>query len=102
MCRRGGLESARRCGFEVPVAERSRTPQTRRVVWGRGPVAVEECPRSYIRAESVRWIEEFSVWKAGGVRDLIRLPARTAEAFFVLEQEWRAEVKNGREQHNQN
>jgi hypothetical protein len=110
VCRRGGLESARRCGFarfggaeepHEPKLTLKPKPQHRRIVWARGHAAATECPKSYISAESIRWIEEFSVWKAGGITDLKKLPARTAEAFFVLEQEWGAEIRNGREQHNQ-
>jgi hypothetical protein len=46
----------------------------------------------------MRFLEEFSAWKAGGGGNLLRLPARTAEAFFVLEQELRAEQNHGRQQ----
>ena len=99
-CRGSGLERVRRCGFVESGTEAPRelklTPQ--RPVWGKGEAIAFECPRSLITPESLRFIEEFSVWKVGGVRDFMRLPARTAEAFIVLEQELRAE--HGRQQHD--
>jgi len=57
------------------------------MVWARREVTVQSCPKALIRAASMRWLEEFSAWKAGGGGDLMGHPARTAEAFFVLEQE---------------
>jgi hypothetical protein len=54
-----------------------------------------------MRAESIRFLEEFSAWKAGGSMNLLELPARTAEAFFVLEQELRSE-QNHAKQHYSN
>ena len=43
------------------------------------------------------FVEAFFVWKAAGKESLFDLPARTAEAFLILEREWRAEV-NGAEE----
>ena len=61
-------------------------------MWARGRVASVQCPVSYVSAASVGWMEEFQAWKLFGGVDPYSLPARTVEAFFVLENELRAEV----------
>ena len=66
-------------------------------MWAREGVGVTRCPVSYISAESLSVLEEFHVWKLFGCGDLYELPARTAEAFYVLEMELRAEYKRGQE-----
>ncbi len=53
-CRRQGLESRRRCGW---LREEQRGPK--RIVWARGRVAAEECPKSLVTAQSLEWIEKF-------------------------------------------
>jgi hypothetical protein len=54
------------------------------VVWAGGGVATETCPRSYITAESITWIEEFLVRRKLGGSPVADLEARTAEAFLLL------------------
>jgi hypothetical protein len=93
-CRRQGLERQRNCPWLPPV-----TDGKPRIVWARRDVIARSCPKGSIRAESLRWLEEFGVWKAGAGRGLERLPARTADAFFVLEQELRAEQNHARQDH---
>jgi len=88
-CRKSGLERKRRCGW-LPAAE---GPET--VVWGRKNVALTTCPRSTIREESLAWLEEFQVWKLFGGDVALNWPARTAEAFTILEGEWRKESGDG-------
>lgn len=90
-CRRQGLEIRRRCGWK-PEAEQ--TPP--RVVWTRREVALDTCPKSFVSAQSLAWIEQFYVWKVGG-GGLLEMPARQVEAFLILEQEWRAENKHGQD-----
>jgi hypothetical protein len=91
-CRNKGLERQRRCGWiEWPPEGQSRP------VWVRRNVMVTSCPRSYISAESLSYVEAFFVWKAGGPQSLFDLPARLAEAFLILEREWRGEL-NGAEE----
>jgi len=60
-------------------------------VWARGGVVSLECPKSYVSAESVSWVEEYVAWRMSGRQALLDLPARTAEAFLVLDREWRTE-----------
>ena len=102
-CRRQGLEQKRRCGW---LPEEQRGP--RRIVWARGRVAAEECPKSLVTPQSLEWIEKFFTWKfAGGGSDEVarnpqranaarrglcafdEMPARDADAFLILEREWR-------------
>ena len=85
-CRASGLEKKRRCGWLKH--EELASPA---IVWARKQVAVSSCPTSYITSESIAMIEEFHVWKLFGVTDANRLPARTVEAIFVLENELRSE-----------
>lgn len=46
---------------------------------------VTECPVSLISAESISQLEQFHVWKLAGKGELSEYPARTVEAFAVLE-----------------
>jgi hypothetical protein len=88
-CRRQGLEIRRRCGF-LPEAQRGAS----RAVWVRGRAIAEECPKSLVTAASVEFLEKFFAWKFSG-RYGEELTAREADAFLILEKEWRAEQING-------
>lgn len=68
--------------------------QPARVVWARRSVAIESCPVSYVSPESLILIQEFEAWKLFGCNDVFSLPARTVEAFYVLEKELRAEMNS--------
>ena len=83
-CRRQRLEARRRCGW---LSEERRGG--RRIVWARGRVAAEECPKSLVTPQSLEWIEKFLSWKFAGARALDDLPARDADAFLLMEREWR-------------
>src|SRR5437763_13909081 len=61
-CREGGLEKVRNCGYMEPRVRTNARP-----VWARGGVWSAECPRSYITAESIYLLEEYSVWRITGV-----------------------------------
>jgi hypothetical protein len=67
----------------------------KRPVWARGNVVSFQCPKSIITADSLTFLEQFQIWKELGGLDLFSLEARTAEAFLLLEREWRKEVKDG-------
>jgi hypothetical protein len=60
-------------------------------------VAAETCPRSFITAASLAWVEQFLVWKRLGYMDTHELGARDAEAFLILEQEWGTEAQGARQ-----
>ena len=70
-------------------------PEAARPVWLRRTAMTKRCPKSVITAESAAWLDEFFTWKVGGPGSLLDLPARKADAFLVLEREWRMELKNG-------
>ncbi|HOQ46198.1 MAG TPA: hypothetical protein PK157_12835 [Bryobacteraceae bacterium] len=76
---------------------RRNEPAERRVVWARGNVATEECPKSYITAESLAWVEEFQVWKRLGYPRVEEMTARQVEAMLVLEAELAEEMRRGQE-----
>ncbi|HWQ55526.1 MAG TPA: hypothetical protein VN442_17700 [Bryobacteraceae bacterium] len=60
-----------------------------RVVWARRTVSSPECPRSYITAQSLAWVETFLVRKKlGGAEPVGDMAARDAEALLILENEW--------------
>jgi hypothetical protein len=58
-------------------------------VWARGRVAAEECPKSLVTPRSLEWIEKFFSWKFAGGSAFEDMPARDADAFLILEREWR-------------
>jgi hypothetical protein len=81
------LERRRRCGW-LPLEERGET----RLVWARGRVGAEECPKSLVSPQSLEWVERFFAWKFAGGGALDALGARESDAFLILEREWRAEI----------
>jgi hypothetical protein len=89
-CRKAGLDVKRRCGWLPTVNDVGQ-----RVVWARKQAATNTCPKSYISAQSVAWLEEFVVRRKLGQRWPENLGARAAEAFLILESEWEAEAQNG-------
>ena len=67
------------------------------MVWARGRVSTSECPKSFVTAESVGWLEEFQAWKRFGYANVAEMTARQVEAMLVLEAELGEEVKRGQE-----
>ena len=66
-------------------------------MWAKKHVVVSECPKSYVSAESMAFVEDFSFRRRFGQMDLTHLTARQAEAFMVLESELAREIKDGDE-----
>jgi hypothetical protein len=64
-------------------------------VWARADVAIETCPKSYITAESVGFVEEFLVRRRLGGIKLDELTARQVEAFLILDRALAKEMKHG-------
>ena len=89
-CRKQGLETRRRCGF-LPVPLQG----AKRIVWARGRVVAEECPKSLVSAESIELLEKFFARRAFGAGGWPDPTAREADAFLMLEAELRAEVGHG-------
>jgi hypothetical protein len=69
----------------------------RKVVWARRAVFLETCPRSYVTAESMALVDAFAARKLVGGGDPTELPARTVDAYCVLENELRTETINATE-----
>jgi hypothetical protein len=82
VCRNQGLEKTRRCGWLSDTGETAK-----RVIWAKGRLSLTTCPRSYITAESIGWLEAYQAWRAFGFGNPAEMPARDVEAFFVLENE---------------
>ncbi len=79
-CRKNGLETRRRCGWqESPAAAAG-------PVWVRRTVAINSCPKFYITAASEGMVEDFLVRRRLGGMDFRHMSARQVEAFVVLEQ----------------
>ena len=92
MCRSQGLEVRRRCGW-LPEA----AAQPEKVIWARRGARSTQCPTSFISAESLAWIERYQAARVFGFGDVMDLPARTVDAFCVLELELAREKRHGDE-----
>jgi len=68
-----------------------------KLVWCRGRVHADRCPKSLITAESLVLLEEFWAWKRVGGGSYLALAARSFEAFVLLDGEL---VKEQNEQAN--
>ena len=66
-----------------------------RVIWARGQAATDVCPRSFVTAESIGWVEEFLVRKWLRLALPADLNMRQAEAFLILEQQLKLENSGG-------
>ena len=92
MCRSQGLEMRRRCGW---LSEAAAQPE--KVIWARHDARSTQCPTSFISAESLAWIERYQAGRVFGFGDVMELPARTVDAFCVLELELAREKRHGDE-----
>ena len=68
------------------------------VVWARGEVSTDECPKSSITAQSLSWVEEYFVWKQLRLDLQFDLNIRKVEAFLILEEQVSLEKQCGTEQ----
>jgi hypothetical protein len=64
-------------------------------VWARGRVAIEECPKSYISARSLEWIDRYALWRRLGMLYSEPISVKDLEAFTALEQELATERGDG-------
>jgi hypothetical protein len=92
VCRKSGLENARRCGWLGYVDEPNGPP-----VWARKNVTLHTCPKSFVTSESQALVEEFLVRRRLGVIDIRDLGAKQVEAFALLERALTAEVRDGQQ-----
>jgi hypothetical protein len=81
-CRKAGLEMKRRCGWIPRALE---TPE--RIIWARSKASTTICPKSFIAAQSLAWIEEYLVRRKLGQKGTGDQEARKVDAFLILEQE---------------
>jgi hypothetical protein len=58
-------------------------------------VLLTECPTSFIRPGSITALEEHHIWRMGGRGELRAYPAKSVEAFAVLETELAREKSHG-------
>lgn len=86
-CSRNGLTQIRNCGFENSVRFNAERP-----VWARRSISTTKCPKSIVTAESLSLLEQFQIWRRFGSTDVLRMNARAAEAFVLLDDELRQEV----------
>jgi hypothetical protein len=93
-CRRNGLEVKRRCGF-LPLKERGEP----RIVWGRGQVQSQECPKSFITGDSLALLEEYFVRRRLGIPESLETEARKTDAFLILRDLMESEERNGTSHH---
>ena len=75
---------SRRCGYRGGTP----TEANGQPVWLSGGLALYECPRSGISAESISDVEEFLLRKAVDTRPVLDMDARRLDAMLVLEGEW--------------
>lgn len=68
-----------------------------RLVWARKHVRLTECPKPLITPESEEWLERYQVGRVFGFGNVQELPARTVDAFCVLEKELAAERNHDEE-----
>ena len=57
----------------------------------------ERCPRSMITADSYAWLEEYEIWRTDRTPSLLKMTARKADAFWILENERAREFANGQD-----
>jgi hypothetical protein len=56
------------------------------------------CPKSVITAQSLYFLEQFSIWKEFDGKNLWSMESKVAEALMLLEQAWQMEKQNGEAQ----
>jgi hypothetical protein len=54
-------------------------------VWARKQVSTFICPKSFISARSLAWLEDYFVWRKLGRQMDRDMSARRMEAFLILE-----------------
>jgi len=56
-------------------------------VWARNNASTTVCPKSFVTAQSMAWLEEYLVRRKLGQKGIEGLGAREVEAFLILEHE---------------
>ena len=94
MCRKQGLEEARRCGWIAGVGE-----MPPRMVWGRKNFATDRCPKSIVDGKSISYLEMYHAWRMAGRGELSGYPAKAVEAFAALERLYREDQEDAGNRH---
>lgn len=66
-------------------------------MWAVNGLELTTCPRSSISPDSRLWLEEYFAWRLLGTADYRALPAKTVEAFVLIDRAL-AEAGRGRDQ----
>lgn len=74
------------------------TPLDERIVWVRGNVFSNRCPKSLITAESLRYLDIFTARAQLGGTNIESLEAKTADALLTLQRAWQEENQDGEKQ----
>jgi hypothetical protein len=67
------------------------------VIWRRGAVCSEQCPKSIITAESLAFLDEYRTRKQIGCVEQLTLSAKAADALVLIDLEMQKEINNGEE-----
>lgn len=89
-CRAQRLDIKRRCAW---LKEDLLPPE--RVVWAGRSIHTTQCPKSLITSDSIDWMERHYLGRMFGFADLFSMPARTVEAFLLIETELASEKQDG-------
>lgn len=83
----------RRCRWKVATPADEKGPP----VWLRGDIALWECPKPFITPESDALVQQFLLRRSLGRTNFAELSARQADAFAILEREFRREREHGQQ-----
>ena len=71
----------RRCGF-LGIAPSETAP-----VWARRNVVCMSCPKSFVSAQSLTWLDELRYWQRHGGSAYLETEAKKLDAFLLIEAE---------------
>lgn len=60
-------------------------------MWARRRTVSMQCPKSYVTAQSLTWIDEFALWRRQGTAGYADTEAKKLDAFLILEAQLAAE-----------
>jgi hypothetical protein len=92
-CRKSGLDRKRRCGW-LGFEEVKAVPP----VWARRQIATTICPKSLVSTNSETFLEDFFFRYSLGGLNPDDLTARQADAFLILQDAVKGEIRDGHEQ----
>jgi hypothetical protein len=75
----------RRCGF-LGIAASETAP-----VWAHRNVVCMSCPKTFVSAQSLTWLDEFRYWQRLGGSGYLDAEAKKMDAFLLIEAELAAQ-----------